>query len=468
MHVKCICEAVQSLLLPHWHPGFVSGSEISSPTRFSPHCASQNCLRFHITSVKGHANCQMTIRSHIFAFTNWLARISSPADLNAFAPGLVAQLRTYIENQGWPRYNTDSSMPSVGELTSRAFGYESIGLLAGACPDKLLLEPDLDLLRWLFTSLSEDPSGKDISISIEEALSRVLGGFDAELSSELESSLTSLLLHHMKLYPPDPSNTEDSSPKVVRSTRFVAVRFANRCLPYRNTTARWIDILAIDGGAKERSEVLEEGRKGLDPYWYRMLNPTDDDLPSGSFPQASKYDLPDFPELIEKIFSAGSVWDVTKRSSGVDLANAYTPALKFCRCVLLHQALISIQKPPVTDGDWERNIEALLANDEDARNGLKEYFRHYSTLSNSNQAAPMGLKTYLQASFNGMISSGGGDTNRSGDFLLEICPLLPNAAYIGLSANILSLQEPIFSTKKALRETASHVFGLLARYVYLF
>ena len=412
---------------------------------------------------------QMTIRSQIFAFTNWLARISSPADLNAFAPGLVTQLRTYIENQGWPRYNTETSMPSAGELTSRAFGYESIGLLAGACPDKLLLEPELDLLQWLFTSLSEDSSGKDISISIEHALSCVLGGFGAELSPDIESSLTSLLLHHMALHPLDPSDTDGSSPKIIRSTRFVAVRFANRCLPYKSATARWIDILAIDGGANERSEVLEEGRKGLDPYWYRMLNPTNDDLlPSGSSLQAPKYDLPSFPELVEKIFGAESVWDVTKDRSGVDLANAYVPALKFCRCVLLHQALTAIKRPPIIDSDWERNIDALLANDEDARNGLKEYFRYYSTFSTENQAAPKALKTYLQASYTGMTSSGGGDTNRSGDFLFELCPLLPSAAYIGLSANILSLQGPIFSTKKPLRETASHMFGLLARYVTSF
>ena len=426
-------------------------------------------LEVGFTSRDGNANCLMTIRSQIFAFTNWLARISSPADLNAFAPGLVNQLRTYIENQGWPRYNTETSMPSAGEMTSRAFGYESIGLLAGACPDKLLLEPELDLLQWLFTSLSEDPSGKEISISIEQALSSVLGGFGAELSPDVESSLTSLLLHHMGLHPLDPGDNDGSSPTIVRSTRFVAVRFANRCLPYRSATARWIDILAIDGGANERSEVLEEGRKGLDPYWYRMLNPTNDDLlPSGSSLQAAKYDLPSFPELVEKIFGPESVWDITKDRSGVDPANAYIPALKFCRCVLLHQALTVTKRPPIIDSDWERNIDALLANDEDARNGLKEYFRHYSTLSTKNQGAPQALKTYLQASFTGMTCSGGGDTNRSGDFLLELCPLLPSAAYIGLSANILSLQGPIFSTKKPLRETASHMFGLLARYVTSF
>lgn len=357
-------------------------------------------------------------------------------------------------------------MPSAGELTSRAFGYESIGLLAGACPDKLLLEPELDLLHWLFMSLSEDPSGKDLSISIEQSLSNVLGGFGADLSPDLESSLTSLLLHHMNLHPPDPSDTEISIPKIVRSTRFVAVRFANRCLPYRSATARWIDILAIDGGAKEHSEVLEEGRKGLDPYWYRLLNPTPDDLlPSGSLFQAPKYDLPGFPELVENFFGARSVWDVTNDSTSLDLPNAYIHALRFCRCCLLHQALTATQRPPIIDSDWERNIDALIANDEDARNGLKEYFRQYSMFSTEDQAAPRALKTYLQASYTGMISSGGGDANRSGDFLLELCPLLPNAAYIGLSENIMSLQGPILSTKKTLREQASHVFGLLARYV---
>ena len=407
------------------------------------------------------------IRGQIFAFTNWLARISSPADLNAFAPGLVTQLRIYIENQGWPRYNTESSTPSAGELTSRAFGYESIGLLAGACADKLLLEPKLDLLQWLFVSLSEDPTSKDVSFSIEQALSSVLRAFAAEsLSPEIELSLTSILLHHMGLRPSHSSNAEESNSNVIRSTRFIAVRFANRCLPYRSAAARWIDILAIDGGANERSEEVEEGKKGLDPYWYRLLNPTEDDnFPTERSSQALKYDPPDFPELMEKIFGPGSLWDVANHNSGTDLVNAYISALTFCRFVLLQQALTVTGRPPVIDSEWERNIDALVTNDEDTRNSLKRYFCNYSITSTSNQAAPRALKIYLQVSYNGMISSGGGDANRGGDFLLELCSLLPDAAYLSLTANISSLRGPIFSTKKTSRESASHIFGLLTRYV---
>ena len=362
----------------------------------------------------------------------------------------------------------ETSMPSAGEINSRAFGYESIGLLASACADKLLLEPKLDLLQWLFKSLSEDSSSKDVSFSIEQALSSVLGAFGAELNPELESSLASLLLHHMGLHPNPSSDTEGSNSNIFRSSRYIAVRFANRCLPFRSATARWIDILAVDGGPTERSEVIEEGRKGLDPYWYKMLNPVNDDgVPSKRSLQTSKYDLPGFPELMEKIFGSGTMWDITNDNSSLDLTKAYMIALKFCRCILFHQALTAKEKPPIMDSDWERNIDALVSNDEDARDKLKEYFHHYSTPSTENQAAPRALKMYLQASYAGVISSGGEDSNRGGDYLLELCSLLPSTVYMSLSVNISNLQGPIFSTKKTSRETASHVFGLFARCVIL-
>ncbi len=396
------------------------------------------------------------LRSQVFAFTNWLARISSPADLSAFAPALVGQLRSYIESQGWPRLPANESTLSPGELSSRAYGYESIGLLAGACPDKLLRDPDLELLRWLFVSLSEDPTGKDISASIEQALSSALGAMGSDLNPELEIALTSLLLHHMYLRPGD---SETDHNQIIRSTRYLAVRFANRCLPFSNTTARWIDVLAMEGDANERSAILEEGRKGLDPYWYKMLNPTEDGgaLPEGSS-EAAKYELPNFAKLVERIFGSESVWNVSKITS-IEMPNAYIPALTFCRCVLLHQALIAVGSAPVMDTDWERNIDALIANDEDVRSKLRGYF-HYGL--EGNKTAFKALESYLQASYLGIVSQIAGSASRAGDFLLELCPVAPSFAYVGLTANISKLQDPIFSNNKTLREIASHIFGILA------
>ena len=396
------------------------------------------------------------LRSQVFAFTNWLARISSPADLSAFAPALVGQLRSYIESQGWPHPPANDSALSPGELSSRAYGYESIGLLAGACPHKLLREPNLELLRWLFVSLSEDPTGKDISASIEQALSSVLGAMGSSLEPEIETALTSLLLHQMHLRP---DGSEATHNQIMRSTRYLAVRFANRCLSFSNTTARWIDVLAMEGDANERSAILEEGRKGLDPHWYKMLNPTNDGatLPEGSS-EAARYELPDFTKLVETFFGPESVWDVSRITS-IEMVNAYIPALTFCRCVLLHQALKAVGSPPVMDTDWERNIDALIANDEDVRSRLKEYF--HKNLER-NKAAFRALETYLQASYLGIISQMAGSANRAGDFLLELCPVAPGLAYVGLTAGISKLQDPILSNNKALREIASHTFGILA------
>jgi proteasome component ECM29 len=57
--------------------------------------------------------------------------------------------------------------------------------------------------------------------------------------------------------------TQDEDDQVVRSARFATVRWANRCLEYSDVVGRWIDILAVGGRPDERSDVMEEGNKGL-------------------------------------------------------------------------------------------------------------------------------------------------------------------------------------------------------------
>ena len=209
------------------------------------------------------------LRNQIFIFTNWLARISSASQVSSFAPALVTQLRIYIESQGWPTYSHGVS-PGTGELDSRSYAYENIGLLAAACPQPLLLEPDLYLLRWLFNSLSSDRSSRDISVSIEQALSSVIGAFSRSLGPDIETPLTDLLLYQTNLHVGD---VQGSGYEVIRRTQFTAVRFANRCLPFSNTKARWINVLAIGSETAAKNEVYDEGKKGLDPYWHRNLNP---------------------------------------------------------------------------------------------------------------------------------------------------------------------------------------------------
>lgn len=397
-------------------------------------------------------------RGQVFAFTNWLAKTSSSAEIRNFAPDLVSQLRGYIESQGWPRFLDENSRPSSEELSSRNYCYESIGLLAAACPDVLLFNTNLDLLSWLFVSLSADPSGNEISMSIEQALSSVLGAFSQDVNLSLEEPLTNLLLYYMDLFP---GESDRSNYVVIRSTRFLTVRFANRCLPYSNVTARWINLLAMGEEHNDRIEVIEEGRKGLDPYWHIVLNPPQHKLSADAQPaNFGRYRFPTFPKLIKRIFGNGTEWDIRKfEGNRVQTNSTYSLAIVFCRYVLLYHALLATKKAPELSSDWQRNIDALVANDENSRAGIKTYLSRILSESEDDREA---LEIYLTASLNGMANPNNKDSNRCGECLVEICSLSPDEFLGALTGKISCLKDSILANQKSTREIAAHVFGLLA------
>lgn len=398
------------------------------------------------------------LRIKVFAFTNWLARISPPSSIKAFAPTLVSQLRGYIESQGWPQFNTENSRPNVLEVEARVYCYESVGLLAAACPDLLVLQPDLDLLRWLFTSLGADPSGNNVSLSIEQALSSILGAFGQDLNTEIEESLTRFLSYHMTLRH---GEEDGSGHTIIRSTRFIAVRYTNRCLPYRNVTARWIDILAMRDGMSDRSEIKDEGRKGLDPYWYKMWNPLKDSVAATNAPTVpDRYQFPNFQELIEKFFGPGAEWDVHKlEGTQIKTTSAYGSAVVFCRSILLHQALSSTEKAPKVNAEWERNIKALASSDEGSRAHIKVFLEKGFL---ADKTFSYTLKIYLVAAFHGLINHASGDSNESGECLLEICSLASDQLLDELTSKVSKLARSILSNYKSVREIAAHIFGILA------
>lgn len=378
------------------------------------------------------------LRGQILAYTNWLARVGSSAGIEVFAPSLVGQLRGYIETQGWPQFGGNGSEIAAA-LSSRRSGYETIGLLAAASPRQLLLEPDLDLLRWLLNSLSGDPSGKETSISIEQALSSVINAFATNLNADLEGSLTDLLLYHAGLRVGDVQGSND---KVMRSTRFVAVRFANRCLPFRNPTARYIDILALNGDATEPSEVPEEGKKGLDPYWHTILN-------AHKSYASSTEPLPDFSVLVNRFYG-----EDLNDAVGVGYFQpiAADAAATFCRTILLHQALESEQMTPEIDGDWERKITASIANDGGARRAVTSYLGKTSQRS---------LMCFLEALFMVQNAQKGPQTSQRMSILLELLSLAPDPLVSLFAPKAILLTDAIISNDKLLRIKASSIFGIL-------
>lgn len=188
-------------------------------------------------------------RNALFNYMNWISRVGSAKDLEQVAPPLVDLLRSYIEDQGWPVPHDRSS----DAASLRALAYETLGSLAKTTPS-IALNQDLSLVRWLFRSLTEEGSSETIFVSIEGALSSLLNIFAPPLDPALKRELRLLLLKYMTLVEGD---------GIVRSARFSTVRWANRCLDYNDIVGRWIDILALGGRTDERSDVIEEGKKGL-------------------------------------------------------------------------------------------------------------------------------------------------------------------------------------------------------------
>ncbi|KAL8713530.1 MAG: hypothetical protein Q9220_002392 [cf. Caloplaca sp. 1 TL-2023] len=406
---------------------------------------------FSTVPVKGLESSKL--RTQLFIYINWLARISDSSHVNVLAPALVVQLREYIESQGWPTIQIGPNGQSDQDLNLRSLAYESIGILARASSERLIMDENLDLLRWLFNSLAADSSGREVGLSIDQALSSALGAFGQQLDPAIENSLEGLLLYNMQRGVGD---IEGADVKVVRSTRFTAVRFANRCLPFSNTKARWMNVLALDNTSGEHREMMDEGKKGLDPYWYKMLNP----VRSGDTPEqasaSSKYDFPLTVDLVGQFFGQNSIWDVN-RSHGnpLPMASAYGPAVTFGQNTLIRESL-SVSAPTV-DSEWDRQLTALITNDEHARNEARDHFKAMSENHGSNST----LALLLQAAFNGIVTPTNTSAASCTSSLLRLCSLSPDAATEHLSRHIQLLTDSIASNDRSRREASAHIFGIL-------
>lgn len=393
-------------------------------------------------------------RSAIFSFVNFVARRGSEADLAQVAEGLVGNLRGFVQDQGWPK-------PHFGQdLELRGYAYETVGLLAKAAPGKLLLEPSLNLLDWMFRSLREDTSGKDVAVSIEEGLSSVLGAFQKSFDETVRSKFREVLLKYSALDKQEFGN-------ISRSTRYVATRFANRCLPYNDVLARWIDIVAVSGGSQERHEVLEEGRKGLDPFWFSMQN-----FAPGSASQDEELVFPDFDELVNFIFVHVMEDDQAMEVDEEDIvpisgrfehqyANTIPSVIEYCSHVAM-QAALSEPNVPLADRepteDWGRKLEIRMSTDHKAR----QAFRAFA----GNPRHSRSLAVLLRVCFDRLTKDELSDMGGVGETFVRLCALSSDSGGCWRDANLLqdfrALEASILANNSSRRLAAGHIYGMIA------
>jgi proteasome component ECM29 len=398
-------------------------------------------------------------RSAIFSLVNFVARRGSQENLAVVAEGLVGNLQGFIQDQGWPAPQRDQ------DLELRGYGYETIGLLAKAAPNKILLEPNLSLLQWLFRSLRDDASGRDVAVSIEEALSSVLGAFSKPFDTSVEDSFRRVLLTFAQSNPPtNPGESE----KFFRSTRYVATRFANRCLPYNDVLARWIDILAVSGGAAERHEVVEEGRKGLDPYWFEMQNNS-----PGSDTSQTQLIFPDFTELVRFIFA-----QLARDDDGMDIdsgdntplvsqlqqhhASTIPTIISFCTQVAMHAALTEKGIEDRLSEDWGRQLETLLSTDQRARQAFRSWAASFTVGLAPSVSSPLG--SLLGLCFDKLTQNELSDPGEISSIFVRFLSLCPEAIWqqARLLQKLSAVVPSVLSNNPTRRAATAHAYGLLA------
>ncbi|KAK6586494.1 hypothetical protein PZA11_001551 [Diplocarpon coronariae] len=386
-------------------------------------------------------------RNALFNYMNWVARIGTAGDLAQAAPKLVDFMRAYIEDQGWPTPHERST----DAASLRALAYETLGSLAKTTPS-IVVEKDLSLVRWLFRSLTEEGSPDTIFVSVEEALASLLNAFNPPLDDYLKNDLRLLLLKYMTL---------EEGGAVVRGARFATVRWANRCLEYNDVVGRWIDILALGGRTDERSDVVEEGKKGLDPYWYRLLNSTS---------ASSECPLPNWRDMVMSFFASqslianSSVANSMKTGMDVDAVsvfgnfsgsriNAFPSAVNYCRRILLLTALEKSENPLTIDADWERQLDVLFRSDKESRKIIKDHMRFVDEEA---------LYIFLNASFEGMLRHDGNGLQDCGKCFVDIASIAPSEVIGRLAGRSLQLLPSVKSNNVATRFLAGQAFGILA------
>ncbi|KAI5463638.1 proteasome stabiliser-domain-containing protein [Mariannaea sp. PMI_226] len=371
----------------------------------------------------------------LFQYLSWVARVGPSKKGFTIALPLIQKMRSYIEAQGWPRPENMSN----DDVTLRSKAYETIGVLARSAD--MAIQERLDLASWLFRSLSEDPLN-DAVVNIDGALSSLTANIPAMTGDEA-ALLKSMLVTYMTL--PD-------EPPAVRSTRHAVVKWANQCLKFSDITGRWIDILAIGGRPDERSDVIEQGHKGLDPWTYFAHVENSPSLPDwkdmvGQFfgssisPDTSweTASLPDWNETPRMVF---------QNFRGSRLA-AFPIALRYIKHILFLTALDDFKIEP----DWMQALDARVKTDINTRKKILTYLRSVDSRY---------IVFYLKACLEGAMVEDSPITEDCIRCFVDVASLSPGDATGFLAPTGNNLFPLVKSNNKEIRSLGARALGILA------
>lgn len=442
------------------------------------------------------------LRSATIQFFTSVLRTSQATSKQFDILPFIYYFMNILQQQQWPKPHPEADKGLRRQV------YEVVG---AALPMVHDIDCSMIILEFLFDSLALDASGEETALSIQEALLTSMRSFGLDKTQEtVQDRLTELLLKHSQPNDGDLSNVEqiettierfkkaanlnddenvemaddgilqDQTFAVARSSRYVSLRYANRCLEYRNASARWIDIIAI--GAGKRSEVIDEGRRGLDPYWFRSTNA---DVIRDRSALANMPKVSDFIRLTsQRLFESEHDVSLNNDTSAMDVDHNLSlpdpdiflkslgkyckasvgPYLEYLRQLLLFEALQTDNLAPDIDkADWIRGLESSLESSRTARTAIIKYLKSSFSQTEPVHSVPF---FYARLSTAEWMSANQEIGTRAIKVYAELVALAPDEllASLPLREDMSRLDSVVRSNNRSQRNLAAHALGLLSSF----
>ncbi|KAF8247482.1 ARM repeat-containing protein [Wilcoxina mikolae CBS 423.85] len=373
------------------------------------------------------------LRQAVFSFMTWVSRMADDGLTNTLAPGVVEKLRYWL-----------LSDPTASDEV-RGYAYETLALLASRCI-YILLEPELDIIRFLFRQLKDDKGG--VAVSIEGALGVVLTKIAREkLDQPVKAALETMLLD-----------------VIVQENRGVgqAVKWAGRLLGFGSVVGRWVGALSVEMGGT----TAEEGAKAIHPYYYRLVNPeasiqaiknVESQMDVDVLPAEDKFAFPQFAPLVLYFFSVNHILPAS--FAGNLIAERLPPksfaaALAFAKRIAIWEALGPQQLDIKIDEDWDRNVDTVIGMDELARSRVETFFE---------QQEPSVLATLLDVAWEGMIYDGEG-VDQIRNIWNDLAALVPPSVLERYTGNVSVVWKLLNAPKAETRRVVAYAVGLLGSF----
>ncbi|KAB8336736.1 hypothetical protein FH972_021045 [Carpinus fangiana] len=370
------------------------------------------------------------LRSAIISFLTFAVRNANKDHLHVISEAVIPKLQQFIDG-----YVQDTMTMESKGVRGRSF--EVVGLLAST-NQNLLADPELSFLQWLFECLGRE-ADRDVLVSIDEAVSAMLRPMQHRVATENQLPLQNLLLKNMSL----PCRN-------VRNVVYASLRFTNRCLPFNNVSGRLIDLIAI-GNTNNSHEIIEEAKKGLDPYWHETTSQDSDSA------DAEKQDFPNLVDLVKAL-------DVSSTNPRIATNSNYRAAcLSFCRETLLWRSLQYRKIKTDFSIDWKRKLDLAVAEDIEARTAIRDFLSEAIKDADGKEI----LANLWVAALDAMQSESAVERAATARFAYELCALGPHQLLSSFGLTLSRLAKIVLTNDIEVRLLASQSFGLIASHASL-